>query len=157
MKKTLLLSILLLSSCNSTSFPYRLEEKYYTTTLKGLKEITDISEFYNLEKNKESFGIYIYLNGCITCKEFKPILEEYLNLNNIQLYSISYSKIKDTSCSLEKNVEYAPSVALYHNGKIETYLDALKDEHIEYYESIEGFDSWFQTYIDIKKHTKYLI
>ena len=150
-KKIIILPIILLASCHKpTSSYFALEDKYYTISNKGLHDLNNIDEFIELEKSKESFGIYLYTPGCISCSNFKPILAEYLDTNNIQLYSISFSKLDDKSNTLKKNINYAPSVALFYQGELQVYLDAQKNEHIEYYESVEGFKSWFETYIDIK-------
>lgn len=155
MKKLLLLPILLLTACHKSSIPiFRFEEKYYTSENKGLVELNDIDSFLELENSKESFGIYIYTPGCISCNNFKPILETFLDENNLQIYSISYSKLKDKSNTLKKNIEYAPSVALFYEGELATYLDAQKEEHIEYYETKQGLAAWFTMYIDIKSTSK---
>jgi len=146
-KNLLLLPILLLCSCQE-KYPFAFEDKYYNNA--SLIELSDISHFNELEDNNESFGIYLYLPGCLTCQSFKPILNEFIELNNITLYSISYTKIKDTRNTLYSNIEYAPSVVLFNEGKLVTYLDALNNDHIPYYESIEGFSEWFNTYVEIK-------
>ena len=86
----------------------------------------------------------------MTCASFKPILEEYINDKSITLYSISYTKLKDSNNTLKSNIDYTPSVALFNEGEIVTYLDALDNEHIEYYESVAGFSSWFETYVYLK-------
>lgn len=144
--KNFLLTLLLLTSCKP-NYPFTLNEKYYEKS--EIIELSNIDEFSKLEKEKDSFGIYIYLPGCLTCSKFKPILDDFSETYNITLYSISYLKIKNTSNTLIKNIETAPSVALFSNGQLVTYLDANKDEHIEYYENIEGFTSWFKTYVEI--------
>lgn len=144
--KNILLILLLLTSCKP-NYPFTLNEKYYNKS--EIIELSNIDEFIKLEKEKDSFGIYIYLPGCLTCSKFKPILDDFSETYNITLYTISYLKIKNTSNTLIKNIETAPSVALFSNGQLVTYLDANKDEHIEYYENIEGFTSWFKTYVEI--------
>lgn len=144
--KNILLTLLLLTSCKP-NYPFTLNEKYYNKS--EIIELSNIDEFIKLEKEKDSFGIYIYLPGCLTCSKFKPILDDFSETYNITLYTISYLKIKNTSNTLIKNIEAAPSVALFSNGQLVTYLDANKDEHIEYYENIEGFTSWFKTYVKI--------
>ena len=146
-KKILLLPILLLCSCQEIQ-PFRFEEKYYNNA--SLIELDDISSFKELEDNKESFGIYLYLPGCLTCQSFKPKLNKFIELNNITLYSISFTKIKDTKNTLYSNIEYAPSVALFNKGELITYLDALNNDHIPYYKTLEGFSEWFNTYVEIK-------
>ena len=151
-KRYLLITLFVLCSCqnNQNSLPFKLEDKYYTKENKGLVEINDINLFKNLEKNNESFGVYIYLSGCLTCQKFKPILTEFLDINNIQLYSISYTLIKESKNTLHSNIEYAPSVALFNDGKLITYLDSINNDHIEYYENLDGFTSWFTNYVEIQ-------
>lgn len=144
--KNIILTLLLLTSCKP-NYPFTLNEKYYEKS--EIIELTNIEEFNELERKKDSFGIYIYLPGCLTCSKFKPILDEFIKTNNITLYSISYLKIKNTSNTLVDNIETAPSLALFSDGKLVSYLDANKDEHIEYYESLDGFTNWFKTYVEI--------
>lgn len=146
-KKILLLSLVVLSSCKKENYPFRLNEKYYSNP--KLVELSSLEEYLQLEKEKDSFGVYVYLPGCISCSNFKPIVEEFIKTNNIQLYSISYTKIKNDNNQLSKNIEYAPSVALFSNGTLVTYLDTEKEEHIEYYKTVEGFSNWFTTYVEI--------
>ena len=149
MKKYLLLiPTLLLTSCKEVTYPFYLNDQYYNEG--KLIELTSIDEFKTLENNKESFGIYVFLPGCMTCASFKPILEEYIEMNKITLYSIPYTKLKNSNNTLKSNINYAPSVALFNEGEIVTYLDALDNEHINYYESVEGFSSWFETYVYLK-------
>ena len=57
---------------------------------------------------------------------------------------------KDKNNTLKKNIEYAPSVALFYKGDLVKYLDATNEMHIPYYETTSGFTSWIETYIDIK-------
>ena len=149
MKKLLLLPILLLTSCNkNTTYPFYLNKKYYSEY--NIIDLSSIDDFKTLEKEKDSFAIYVYLPGCLTCNAFKPILNEYLEKEEITIYSISYTKVKDKSNTLKSNISYAPSVALFNEGELVDYLDALSDEHIDYYSSVEGFASWFETYVYIK-------
>ena len=149
MKKLLLLPILLLASCNkTTTYPFYLNEKYYNEY--NVIDLTSIDDFKALEKEKESFAIYVYLPGCLTCNAFKPILNEYLEQKEITIYSISYTKVKEKSNTIKSNISYAPSVALFNEGELVTYLDALSNEHIDYYSSVEGFSSWFETYVYLK-------
>ena len=149
MRKLLLVPILLLTSCNkNTTYPFYLNEKYYNEY--NVIDLTSIDDFKTLEKAKDSFAIYVYLPGCLTCNAFKPILNEYLEKEEITIYSISYTKVKDKSNTLKSNISYAPSVALFNEGELVTYLDALSDEHIDYYSSVEGFSNWFETYVYTK-------
>lgn len=146
--RNLLLTCLLLSSCKTSSYPFRLNEEYYSKN--ELKELTSIDEFLDLENNNYSFGIYIYLPGCSSCISFKPIIEEYINDSNITLFTISYLKVKTKDNTLLKKVKYTPSVALFHEGNLEVFLDSGNDEHTEAFKSKDKFKEWFETYIEIK-------
>lgn len=150
MKKNILIFplLFLLCSCSNNNYPFRLENKYYTNESKGLVDLKNIDEFTKLEDNKESFGIYVYLPGCITCTKFKPLLENFLDANDIQLYSISYTVLKQSKNTLHSNIDYAPSVALFNEGEIITYLDSVNDEHTKYFEDLNELTNWFKTYIE---------
>ena len=144
--RNIILTLLLLTSCKP-NYPFRFNDKYYGKS--ELIELSNLEDYLSLEKEKESFGIYIYIPGCVSCAKFKPIVEEFINTYNITLYSISYAKLKLSKNDLTDNIKYAPSVALVSNGKLVTYLDTDKDEHISYYENINDFTIWFKSYVEI--------
>jgi len=151
---TLIISLIVIIIRNIPVKPFYLDDKYYKEA--NLKEI-DYEELVELTKEKENFGLFIYQPMCLTSSELNKIITEYTNQNQITFYKIPFSKIKDTS--LGKKIKYYPSFAIYKNGKIKTYLEANKDEHIEYFSTIKGFNSWFTTYIKLKelknKNTNY--
>ena len=95
-KYLLLLPTLLLTSCKEVTYPFYLNDQYYNEG--KLIELTSIDEFKTLENNKESFGIYVFLPGCMTCASFKPILEEYINNNSVipcELYIFYDEKLEN--------------------------------------------------------------
>lgn len=125
---------------------FYLNDKYYEEA--KLKEI-NYEELTELTEKEESFGLFIYQPMCLTSSELNKIITEYINKNKITLYKIAFDEIKNKS--LGKKIKYYPSFAIYKNGKLKTYLEANKDEHIEYYSSIKGFNSWFTSYIKLKE------
>ena len=151
MKKRLFsvtLCSLLLFSCNKVNKFY-LSEKYYTSENKGLQEITENSYLKQLQDNKESFGLYVFGRGCSSCAAFSPIIEEFLNTYEIMFYSIEFNLIKNSNLDVQKVAKYTPTVVLYEEGKIATYLDPIKDEHIEYFSSLDGFTKWVAKYVEL--------
>ena len=91
----------------------------------------------------------MYLPGCTSCAQFRTVLEEYTVDKNIEFYTISIKEVKDSS--IDEVVEYAPSLALYKDGKVVSYLDSLSNEHIPALTTVEGFNSWLEEYIYISK------
>ena len=105
-------------------------------------------ELLELEKNKESFIVYITTEGICACTvAFDPIIEEFINKYNLTFYFFEFRNKKDTT--LDKYVIHSPSVVIYQNGKIKEYLKYDSDEHIKYYESLEGFETWFKKYVSL--------
>lgn len=128
---------------------FYLEDKYYTEA--NIKEIT-YDELNELIEKEENFGLFIYQPLCLTSAELNKIITEYINTNQLTFYKIPFSDIKDKS--LGKKIKYYPSFAIYKNGKLKTFLEANNDEHIEYYSTIKGFNSWFTTYVKLKETDK---
>lgn len=126
--------------------PFYLNDEYYG--LSEIKEIT-IEELNELSKEKHSFALLIYQPMCLVSTSFNEIVENYSKTNQITFYKMAFSDIKDTS--LNKKVTYYPSLILYKDGKIKTYLDATKNSDIEYFSSQKGFENWFEKYIKVKK------
>lgn len=151
MKKILLtilfITCLILVVCNNKkNNSFLLEEKYYGTA--NFIEM-DNKKLNSLIKEKESFVIFIYQPLCTTSYEFNKVLTEFLDNYQMSFYKIAFSDIKDTS--LGNYVKYYPSLVIYQNGEIVDYLEADKDEDLEYYKNVKGFEEWFKKYVTIKK------
>lgn len=141
---TLIVSIGLIFILNNKKI--NLEEKYY-----GNGELIKISqdEFNTLEKDKENFILFVHIPGvCQVSLPFAPIVEEFIEKENITIYSLPFYDITDTS--VEEYVKFSPSVLIYKDGRVESYLDSTKDEHLEYYKTIESFTKWIKKYVNLK-------
>lgn len=152
MKK--LLSILLvfslfLVSCKEKIEKFSLSEEYYTSENKGLNKVDNYDQIQLAIDNQKSFAVYVFLSGCSTCRFFEPILEEYLDTNNLMFYSISITITNETDNSISEVVDLAPSVILFNQGKVVTFLDSTSNKHTDYYKSVEGFNEWFTTYVEL--------
>lgn len=146
MKKKLLLLVaivILLVGCKQEKF--YLEDVHY-----GNGVITDIDkkELKLLEKEKQSFAVFVYLPGCSSCAEFKKVLNEFVEEKNIEVYSISITDVEGTG--VEK-VEYAPSLVLYNEGKVVDLLDSASDEDLPYFKEVTSLTEWLEEYIYLEK------
>ena len=111
-------------------------------------KISTLEELQNLEDNKETFPLFVFLSGCHSCAEFLPIVQKYVENNSIKMYSIDLNDIWGTSNSITDRIKYAPSLFLYRNGEVIAYLDSSKDSDYEYYKSVSKLDEWINTHID---------
>lgn len=153
MKKILLalLFVFCVTGCTNRIEKFCLSDEFYTLENRGLKTIQSYNEIAISIENQKSFAVYVFLEGCTTCAQFRPILSDYLDKNNLMFYAISYNVIQNVKeeNDIEKHVKYAPSVVLFKEGMYVTCLDATKDAHTSYYKTIEGFSNWFTTYVEI--------
>ena len=145
-------SILLLVGCENSKEEknFSLEEKYYTTS--SFNEI-GIEEFNELVENKESFAIFIYQPLCATSYEFNQVLTEFSKMHQISFYKMSFTDMKETE--LGDTIKYYPSFAIYQEGKLVDYLDANSNEDTDAYKSVEGFKSWFASYVKVEEVKDY--
>ena len=139
----LIIVFMIINKNNNKTF--YLETKYYGTN--SMVEIKE-KELNKLINNKESFAVFIYQPMCVTSSDFENILSNYLKDKKISIYKIAFSNIKDTK--LGKKIKYYPSFVIYNKGKMVDFLEADKDEDINYYTSKKGFESWFTKYVKLK-------
>lgn len=149
MKKIILSSLIMICSfllvgCsgNEKIEPVKLEDKYYKQ--KEFVEI-DKNKLEDLVKNKETFVIFIYQPRCAASSNFREVLENFTDQNNITIYTMSFTEMKNTE--LKKDIKYYPSFVVYQKGKMVAYLDANAEEDAEYYKDVENFKSWITKYI----------
>ena len=113
----------------------------------GIEEI-DNKKLKELEKEENNFGIFVFLPGCSSCAEFKTVLEEFTEENNLMVYSISILDVDGTEA---EELEYAPSFILYKNGKVVDMLDPASDEDTAYFKSSDKLKEWLEEYIYLEK------
>lgn len=142
----LLITVVIIIFNNKIQEPFYMEDSYY-----GTDNMTEIKfdELNNLIDKKESFAVFIYQPSCIASSDFESVLSGFLKDNQISIYKIAFSNIKDTN--IGKTIKYYPSFIVYNKGKIIDFLEADKDEDIKYYSSKDGFKSWFTRYVKLKE------
>lgn len=132
-------------ACDKKIKPFDLKDEYYEKS-----EIIDLTleELQKKQEDKDSFVLYVYLEGCSSCAEFKEVLKEFQETNNLTIYSCEIKEAIQTE--LKDKIKYAPSFVVYKDGKILSYLDAESDEDLPYYKTPEQFKEWLTKYINLK-------
>jgi len=164
MKKKVLLSFLLITpflfGCNnnqpststSSITKFYLDDEYYTHKESYESIFIDVSskeDLTDLTSSKKSFAIYVYSTTCTACQQFSPIVESYCRSKNLVFYRVLISISSQTETKIS-DIRYTPSVALYNSGDQVRYLDAISATDTQYYQSVDGFDSFFQSYVYLK-------
>lgn len=146
MKKKLLVLIamvLMLVGCKSEKF--YLDDEHYDKV--GIVEI-DNKELKKKEKNEDNFGIFVFLPGCSSCAEFKTVLNEFTEDEDMMVYSISILDVKGTQA---EDLDFAPSFIVYKEGKAVDMLDPASNDDMQYFKSADKFEEWLEEYVYLEK------
>lgn len=135
----------LLSSCAIEKFSF--SEEFFSKSESGIKYLTSYDVIREAEKSKKSFPVFVHIATCASCRPFIPILEEYTKKVDLICYAIEFSKITDDTSVLATIINYTPSIALYKEGKIVTFLDPINAQHSSYFTSVDNLGEWFNQYI----------
>lgn len=146
MKKKLLVLIamvLMLVGCKPEKF--YLDDEHYDSV--GIVEI-DNKELKKKEKDEDNFGIFVFLPGCSSCAEFKTVLNEFTEDEDMMVYSISILDVKGTQV---EDLDFAPSFIVYKEGKAVDMLDPASNDDMPYFESADKFKEWLEEYVYLEK------
>lgn len=143
----LVITITIILTTNKNEKSFYLENNYYGTN--SMTEI-EVDELNKLIDNKESFAVFVYQPMCVTSSDFESVLYDFLEQERISIYKIAFSKIKDTK--IGESIKYYPSFIIYNKGKMVDFLEANKDEDVNYYTSKKGFESWFTKYVKLRNN-----
>ena len=147
--KTVILTILivfLLTGCkeNNEEAKFNLDNKYYNKA-----ELVSINgeELKELENNNGNFIVFVYMPRCNASALFYTVVREFSNIHGITIYRVQFSRIEGSR--MADSIRFFPTAVIYNDGEVATYLDANKNEHIDYYRTSEGFKNWLTKYIYI--------
>ena len=103
------------------------------------KKLPEVKEPINLDSK--------YYNST----ELKEVTAEEINqmVDNKESFATPTEEKKKTI--IHEYVTYAPSVVIFKEGKIIAFMDALSDEQIKYYETVDGFKEWVTKYINLEE------
>lgn len=121
---------------------FSLDDKYY-----GKSEFVNIdtAELSTLIDEKKSFALLIWQPGCQASTDFEKIVKGFSEERQVTFLRMEFSDAK--SSGLVGDLKYYPSVALYRDGKLATFLKSDSDEDLSALISEEGFREWWEKYI----------
>lgn len=124
---------------------YELSSEYY-----GNGEIAsiDIAELRELTGDKKSFALLIYQPNCRASEDFEKIVKEFTEREQVGFEKIAFSEVK--SSGLLDELQYYPSVVLYRDGEVVTFLKTDEDKDLAAYQSLDGFTEWWKGYVKEK-------
>ena len=112
--------------------------------------INSPEELKELEDQKKNFALYVYLPGCASCASFYPIVKEFSETEQMDIYAVDLMLLSHDENSVSERVSYTPSMFIYENGEVIAFLDPQSDDDLPYYHSLEALTSWFSQYVDIE-------
>lgn len=111
----------------------------------GSKELIDISydELATKIENKDSFVLYVGSSDCSHCSEFRPVLEEVITENKLDVYYINMAKLsKSKYNAVMRKIDGrgTPTVVYLEKGKTKTSprLEGARNEEatIDFFKEI---------------------
>ena len=112
-------------------------------------DLPTLDDYNKLIDDKQTFLVFTYLPGCVSCASFKPIVEEFIDANDVIVYSLNYQLVKDTGNEIETSIRYTPSIFIYKDGVLQDYLDMQSEDDKVIYTTTENFSTWINEYIDV--------
>lgn len=125
---------------------FALESEYYGEN--GYETI-DVQQLQDLIAEKKSFALLISKPACTASTDFEKIVTEFSEKYQIGFEKIDFVEVRDAK--LIEGLKYNPSMALYHEGKLVTFLSADEDNDLEAYQSEAGFAKWWRKYVKVQK------
>ena len=111
--------------------------------------IESLEELNLLINDKKTFLLYVYLPGCVSCASFKPIVEEFMEINDVAIYQLNYKEIENEDNIIKQSINYAPSLFIFKEGQMLSYLDPISDDDKSIYQNSENLSNWINEYIDV--------
>ena len=99
----------------------------------------------SLENNGNSFIAFVFMPMCHASAQLYDVVTEFMTIRGIGMYRIPFSHIEGTR--MADAITYFPTVVIYRDGVVRSFLEADSNEHIPYYQSAEGLESWLVQYI----------
>ncbi len=125
---------------------FALSSEYYGKS--ALNEI-DEAQLKSLIDEKKSFALLLWQPSCQTSVDFEKIVEGFSQQNQITIEKMKFSDAKKSG--LVGDLRFYPSMALYHDGGLVTFLRADEEEDLAAYQTAEGFAKWWDKYVKRKE------
>lgn len=125
-----------------SSRKFELSSKYRGSS--GFETI-DVDELKARMDEGESFAVFVYQPACRASDELEEVVRNFSEEAQIKFLKVAFAGLRDSG--LVEGLKYYPSVVLYHDGKVVSFLRADADEDLEAYQSGEGFAEWWDRYV----------
>ena len=126
---------------------FHLNEAYYNQTSFTLISGEDLQE---LEDGDNNFIVFVFMPLCNASALFYDVVAEFITTYEISMYRIPFPEIENTR--MADAITYFPTAVVYRNGVVRAFLQTDANEHIPYYQSVEGFSSWLAQYIYLENN-----
>ncbi|MBP5675306.1 hypothetical protein J6W91_03185 [Candidatus Saccharibacteria bacterium] len=112
------------------------------------KKEDPVSFLAELTAKKKNFVVYVSLPVCNSdqARKFREYVLEFQHKNKITFYHLTSDYSKETG--IYDTVKFFPSVLVYKDGKIISFLRYDSDEDLEYYKSYDGFSKWLKKHVE---------
>ena len=113
------------------------------------KELKTTDNYDDKIANKDSFLLFVYAEGCYGCSLLSPALREYVNENEVAIYTLDYAKVSDKHDLYKAGVNTTPYLVLVENGRIrQVKLVKLTNDEKS---NIEWVKKWMSKYVEWRK------
>lgn len=153
--KIVLLGVMLFSTascgCKKDPDPITLEDAQYTSAGEGRLEYMETFDLVQSKiDSKANFVFYMYGATCSGCTAFSPILKEYAKEKGIIVYTVEVNAVTRANKELKEAMGWTPAVGIFKDGELYQNIHGLGSGQKEFFQSKEGFGSWFEKYVVLK-------
>lgn len=122
---------------------FSLSAEYYNSDT-NFQQIS-VEQLEDLIAEHKSFAVFVYQPACRTSEEFEKILNDFSTQHHIKFLKTPFANLKTSG--LIPDLKYYPSMLLYHDGKLVTFLRADSDEDLKVYQDPNAFADWWEKYV----------
>lgn len=146
-KKLFLVLTILICACNSNNDTIRDENLIELKTEAFISTYIDYDnpqEIKNMISNNENVLLYIYSSSCLACEEYKPLINNFISMNEVVMYALDVKNFPSLSRDEIFSYMVTPTICLYSNGKTVTKFNPISDEKA--FSSSDGLKQYLDQY-----------
>lgn len=136
--------VFILVSCQNKG-PISLSAGDYT----GQVITTEVAQLDAKMANKDSFVLYLTSSSCSFCQSFTPYVEASTAQLSYTVYKLFFHTLTSDH-AVYKKVKFTPAILIVNKGKIMVTLDPTKDKDMQYFESLDGYNTWIRKYVQFQ-------
>lgn len=108
-------------------------------------QIVSVDTIKDLIAEHKSFAVFAYQPACRTSEDFEQVLKDFSTEHNVVFLKTPFAELK--TAALIPDLKYYPSLILYRDGKLVTFLRADSDEDLKIYQNADDFTAWWNRYV----------